>query len=76
MKISGACGRLMCCLSYESDQYRDLKAKMPRNGTRVTTRMGEGTVVGHNMLREQVLVDLGESTVSLPLNEIKIPNQA
>jgi len=42
-KISGACGRLMCCLSYELAQYRDSAVKMPPVGTKIST--GKGTVV-------------------------------
>jgi len=42
-KISGACGRLMCCLSYELAQYRDSTARLPAVGTRIPT--GQGTVV-------------------------------
>jgi cell fate regulator YaaT (PSP1 superfamily) len=71
MKISGACGRLMCCLSYEGDQYRLMKEKMPKNGQRVSTRMGEATVVGNNPLKETVLVELDtEARIELPLNEV------
>ncbi len=71
MKISGACGRLMCCLSYEGEQYKAMKEKMPKNGQRVSTRMGEATVVGNNPLKETVTVELdSEATVELPLNEV------
>jgi len=71
MKISGACGRLMCCLAYENEQYHSMKEKMPKVGQRVSTHMGEATVVGSNPLRETVLVELeSEATVELPLNEV------
>ena len=71
MKISGACGRLMCCLTYEGEQYRIMKEKMPKTGQRVSTHMGEATVVGTNPLKETVLVELeSEATVELPLNEV------
>ncbi len=71
MKISGACGRLMCCLAYEGEQYRMMKEKMPKSGQRVSTHMGEATVVGSNPLKETVLVELdSEATVELPLTEI------
>ena len=39
MKISGVCGRLLCCLVYENEQYRAIKAKLPKNGQRVSTAM-------------------------------------
>ena len=71
MKISGACGRLMCCLAYEGEQYRIMREKMPKVGQRVSTHMGEATVVGSNPLKETVLVELeSEATVELPLSEV------
>jgi cell fate regulator YaaT (PSP1 superfamily) len=71
MKISGACGRLMCCLAYEGEQYKAMKARMPKNGARISTRMGEATVVGSNPLKETVTVELDtEARVELPLNEV------
>jgi len=71
MKISGACGRLMCCLAYEGEQYRVMKEKMPKSGQRVSTHMGEATVVGSNPLKETVIVELdSEATVELPLSEV------
>jgi cell fate regulator YaaT (PSP1 superfamily) len=71
MKISGACGRLMCCLAYEGDQYRAIKERMPKMGSRVSTRLGEATVVGANPLKETVMVELdSEARVELPLEEV------
>ena len=71
MKISGACGRLMCCLAYEGEQYRLMKEKMPKVGQRVSTRMGEATVVGNNPLKETVMVEMdSEATVELPLGDV------
>jgi cell fate regulator YaaT (PSP1 superfamily) len=71
MKISGACGRLMCCLSYEGEQYKAMKAKMPKIGQRVSTKLGEATVVGNNPLKETVLVELdSEAREELPLGEV------
>jgi cell fate regulator YaaT (PSP1 superfamily) len=71
MKISGACGRLMCCLAYEGEQYKAMKEKMPKVGSRISTRLGEATVVGNNPLKETVIVELdSESTVELPLKDV------
>ena len=71
MKISGVCGRLMCCLSYESEQYHIMKEKLPKAGQRVSTAMGEATVVGSNPLKETVLVELeSQATVELPLSDV------
>ncbi len=49
-KISGLCGRLMCCLSYENDYYASVYKKMPKIGGSVGTPEGHGTVVTTNML--------------------------
>ncbi len=57
-KISGICGRLMCCLKYENEAYCALKAGMPDTGDRVKTPDGPGIVVDTNVLREQVRVRL------------------
>ncbi|MFC1986597.1 stage 0 sporulation family protein [Chloroflexota bacterium] len=71
MKISGCCGRLMCCLVYESEQYRTMKEKLPRKGEQVYTPEGAARVVGTNPVKETVLVETeNEVTVELPLSEI------
>jgi len=73
MKISGVCGRLLCCLVYESEQYRTLKEKLPKKGQQVTTAMGVATVVENNPLKKTVLVELeSQAAVELPLSEIKL----
>ena len=73
MKISGCCGRLMCCLVFENEQYRLMKGKLPKNGQKVSTGMGVAKVVGSSPLKETVLVELeSEVTVELPLSEITI----
>jgi cell fate regulator YaaT (PSP1 superfamily) len=78
MKISGVCGRLLCCLGYECDQYRAIKEKMPPNGQRVMTDSGHGVVVGQNTLEEKILVEY-ETGVRLefPISKIKmlVPEQ-
>ena len=53
-KISGICGRLMCCLSYESDYYADVYKKMPKVGSEVSTPDGKAIVVAVNMLKMEV----------------------
>lgn len=57
-KFSGVCGKLMCCLRYEYDTYRETKAQMPVVGGDVVTPDGPGRVAAHNMLRETVVVQL------------------
>ena len=55
-KISGLCGRLMCCLKYEQDQYVEFRKTAPRCGTRVETSAGPGTVVAHKVPKAAVAV--------------------
>jgi len=57
-KFSGVCGKLMCCLRYEYDHYRETKAQMPQLGAEVDTPDGRGRVLDHNVLKETVLVGL------------------
>ncbi len=76
MKISGVCGRLLCCLGYESEQYRVMREKLPKKGQQVSTAMGVATVVGSNLLKETVLVELeGQEAVEVPLSEISIEGE-
>jgi cell fate regulator YaaT (PSP1 superfamily) len=73
MRISGVCGRLLCCLGYECEQYRVMKAKLPKEGQRVSVPMGIAKVVGGNPLKETVLVELeSRARVELPLSEVTI----
>ena len=65
-KISGSCGRLMCCLRYEQDAYEELVKTIPKNGAFVQTTEGYGNVVQTNVLRQKVRVRLdkgGEAEV-------------
>lgn len=57
-KISGLCGRLMCCLAYEDDYYASACKKVPKFGAAVTTPEGRGTVVSVNMLKLEVRVKI------------------
>ncbi len=76
MKISGICGRLLCCLGYECEQYRAMKAKMPNVGQSVSMATGVASVVGGNPLAETVLVELESGArVELPLSEITTLNE-
>ena len=59
-KISGSCGRLMCCLRYEQEAYEDLVKKVPKQGAFVETKDGYGTAVQVNLLRSTVKVRLDE----------------
>ena len=60
-KISGICGRLMCCLKYENDTYEQEKVGFPDPGSRVVTPDGEGRVTAINIFKKTVGVELKES---------------
>ncbi len=57
-KISGVCGRLLCCLSYEYDTYVALRRNLPRIGQRLPTPEGEGRVIAVQVLKQAVRVAL------------------
>ena len=59
-KISGLCGRLMCCLSYENDYYAEAIKKMPKIGAEVQTPEGKAIVAGINMLKMEVKVKIDD----------------
>lgn len=59
-KISGRCGRLMCCLRFEDKSYEELKRNLPRKGSRVATADGEGEIVAQDILGQTVKVELGD----------------
>lgn len=65
-KISGSCGRLMCCLRYEQEAYEELVKSVPKQGAFVETPAGYGSVTQVNLLRQLVKVKLdgeGDDTV-------------
>lgn len=70
-KISGQCGRLMCCLTYEYETYKELKAKFPKIGKNVNTTQGRGKVVRHHLNSDRFVVRLAEGQeVELGLDEV------
>ncbi len=75
-KLSGLCGRLMCCLKYEEDTYRELLSNMPEIGQKVFTPEGEGEVVDRMVIKSKVKVCFAEQQNVLPkvfdINEVKI----
>ncbi len=72
-KISGICGRLMCCLRYEADHYECTRKCCPSPGDQVTTPYGDGKVLSLNVLKETVTVGLYENGAheEVPVNEVK-----
>ncbi len=74
-KISGCCGRLMCCLRFEHETYEEAQKRMPRIGATVTTKEGVGVVVETRPLEETVKVRLEgkqEAPKNFPLSEIAV----
>lgn len=75
-KISGVCGRLMCCLSYENEYYSEVNAKMPKLNALVKTPNGKGIVVYNNLLKQVVSVrhetDGDVKVEEYPLDKIEI----
>lgn len=70
-KISGVCGRLMCCLGYEHEIYENFKRGLPKVGKPVTTSKGCGVMVKHNPLTETTLIRLeDESTIEVRKEDI------
>lgn len=67
VKISGICGRLLCCLGYEHQMYEDLAKDMPKLGKRVQTARGEGKVIRRNVLEGNfvVLIENKEFEISM-----------
>jgi len=62
-KISGACGRLMCCLQYEHQSYKELSQSMPKLGRNIQTPGGLGKVIQSNILKQTVLVRLEDESI-------------
>jgi len=62
-KISGVCGRLMCCLGYEHDIYEEFRKQLPKVGKAVKTRKGDGVVLKHNPLAETIFVRVDEENI-------------
>ncbi|MCA9165982.1 MAG: hypothetical protein KDA62_23505, partial [Planctomycetales bacterium] len=57
-KISGRCGRLKCCLRYEYDTYNEMRKELPPVGADIITGNGRGRILGHEILAQQLLVEM------------------
>jgi cell fate regulator YaaT (PSP1 superfamily) len=73
-KISGLCGRLMCCLKFEHDNYESMREELPQVGKMVITSLGEGKVVGVNAGHRTVHVQLFEisKVKELPMDDVVV----
>ena len=83
--ISGVCGRLLCCLTFEHEVYREMRGTLPKMGKRVSTPAGMGKVIKQNILQQYVTIALDDHSerVDVPVAEIGLavrtedaPNQA
>lgn len=76
LKISGICGRLMCCLKYEYESYREFLEMAPERGVKVKTRLGIGVISGHDPLKKSVIVEFtNENKISALLEEIEVTDE-
>jgi len=80
-KISGLCGRLMCCLDYENDYYAEACKKVPKTGSEVTSPDGKGIVIAVNMLKMEVKIKIpvGENDFiyrDYPVDKLKFTRSA
>jgi len=73
-KISGSCGRLLCCLVYEHEQYRELRGQLPKVGQVVSTPAGVAKVAGLNVLKQTVTLRLeeGYAILEMPADELRL----
>ncbi|RMH28634.1 MAG: hypothetical protein D6693_03570 [Planctomycetota bacterium] len=76
LKISGRCGRLMCCLRYEDETYETLRKRLPRRKSRVGTPEGPGIVVDTQILTQLALVELDADRrrIAVPIEELGDPD--
>ena len=83
--ISGVCGRLLCCLTFEHEVYREMRGTLPKLGKRVSTPAGMGKVIKQNILQQYVTIALDDHAerVDVPVDEIGLavrtedgPNEA
>jgi cell fate regulator YaaT (PSP1 superfamily) len=80
-KISGMCGRLMCCLAYEYKYYNEVQKNIPKVGKIIDTKKGRGKILRHNVLKESfiILLDENQEEVEVSYKDIidnKAPKEA
>ena len=71
-KISGICGRLMCCLDYEIDYYQEMKKKFPNIGDKVRTNVGIGKIEDLNIIKKTLKIRLGDNEkIEVPIDDVE-----
>ncbi len=61
-KVSGLCGRLMCCLAFEYEMYKDINKTLPKEGSTVQTKSGKGKIISVNALKKKVIIELEDGS--------------
>jgi cell fate regulator YaaT (PSP1 superfamily) len=75
LKISGRCGRLMCCLRYEDETYEELRKNLPHRKSRVGTPDGDGFVISTQILTQLALIKLDSGTeAAFPIEDLTEPD--
>ena len=70
-KISGLCGRLMCCLAFEFDGYQDMKKNIPKCGKTINTYEGRGKIIRQNILKGEIVVELeGGKEITVKMEDL------
>jgi cell fate regulator YaaT (PSP1 superfamily) len=69
------CGRLLCCLAYERDQYSEVKRMLPKRGAIVNTQHGKGRVVQVNVIKETMQVEL-ETQVTVEVTQAELEEES
>ncbi len=62
-RVTGVCGKLMCCLKYELEGYKEAKKKFPELGSEVSVKEGKGKVISHNVLKNSYSVRLENNNI-------------
>lgn len=70
-KISGQCGRLLCCLGYEYDTYNNLRKNLPKMGKKITLASGQADVIGVNVLKQSITVSESGQRREVTLSELE-----
>ena len=61
-RVTGSCGKLMCCLAYELPEYKEKASKMPKIGSKIKTEKGQGTVISQNIMQTKVIAELADGS--------------
>jgi cell fate regulator YaaT (PSP1 superfamily) len=72
-KISGVCGRLLCCLAFEHEQYRELRGKLPKIGQMLSTPAGEAKLIAVHVLKQTVSLRMLDTmnVIEMPMEELR-----